>query len=84
MTDAIRRALRTLLWLTGAAIPAVPALAAAFDAPAALVGQIVAVFTFVGVMATAAVNALEDKGAIPALLKAPPSAGAHPLPEDAA
>lgn len=83
MNDPIRRALRTLLWLTLAAAGAVPALAAAFDVPAQLVGKIVAVFTFAGVLITAAINGLEDRGTIPALLKAPPSAGANPVPDDA-
>lgn len=83
MTDAVRRALRTLLWLTIAAAGAVPALAAAFNVDAALVGKIVAAFTFAGVLITAAINGLEDRGTIPAVLKAPPSAGANPVPDPA-
>lgn len=83
MTDAVRRAIRTLLWMTLAAAGAIPALAAAFDMDAALVGKIVASFTFAGVILTAMINGLEDRGTIPALLKAPPSGGANPVPEDA-
>jgi hypothetical protein len=83
MNDATRRALRTLIWLSATAAGAIPALAAAFDLSAGVVTKIVAVFTFAGVMLTALVNALEDSGAIPALLKAPPSPGANPVPDDA-
>lgn len=83
MTDAVRRSLRTLIWLCAAAVPAVPGLAAAFSLDAVLVGKIVAAFTFAGVIATGIVNGLEDRGTIPALLKAPPSAGANPVPDPA-
>lgn len=80
-TDPIRRALRTAMVLIATAAPAVPALAAAFNVPAGRVAQIVAVFTFAGVLLTGALNHVEDNTAFPAVLKAPPSPGENPIPE---
>jgi hypothetical protein len=83
MSDAIRRGLRSFLWGVLAMTGAVPALAAAFDLPAARVAQITAVFTATAAVLTAVINAAEDKGVIPALLKAPASSGENPVPDDA-
>jgi hypothetical protein len=62
---------------------AIPALAAAFDVPAGRVAQVTAVFSTLAAVLTAAINAAEDKGLIPALLKAPASSGTNPMPNDA-
>lgn len=83
MSDAIRRALRTFLWGLVALAGGVPAIAAAFDLEAATVAKVTAVFTVAVAVVTAIVNAAEDKGYLPALLKAPPSPGVNPVPYDA-
>lgn len=82
MTDATRRALRVAMAAITASIPGVPALAALFDVPAGRVAQIVGVFSFALVVLTAVRNSLEDKTAFPALLKAEPSPGLNPIPDD--
>jgi hypothetical protein len=71
LPDPLRRGLRTFLWGVLAMAGAVPALAAAFDLPAGRVAQITATFTATAAVLTAVINAAEDKGVIPALLKAP-------------
>jgi hypothetical protein len=83
MSDAIRRGLRSSLWMLVAMTGAVPALAAAFDLPATRVAQVTAVFAAITAVVTAAINAAEDRGVIPALLKAPASSGENPVPDDA-
>jgi hypothetical protein len=83
MSDAIRRGLRTALWGILAMAGAIPGLAAAFDIPAGRVAQITGGFTASIAVLTAIINALEDGGVIPALLKAPASSGEHPMPDDA-
>lgn len=84
MSDAIRRGLRTFLWGVVAMTGAIPTLAAAFNVPAGRVTQITAVFTAIAAVVTAVINAAEDKGVIPALLKSPASSGENPIPDDAA
>lgn len=81
MNDPIRRGLRTLLQALIALAAGVPTIAAAFDLEAATVAQVGAVLAVATAIITAVVNGLEDRGAIPALLKAPPSAGANPVPD---
>jgi hypothetical protein len=81
MNDSTRRAIRTVLDVVPAvlavALVAIP-LAGLDPETVAKVGALVGAVT----VALAKVrNALEDSGAIPALLKAPPSAGADPLPD---
>lgn len=83
LSDALRRGLRSALWMTLAMAGAVPALAAAFNLPAGQVAKITAVFTATAAVLTAVVNAAEDKGLVPALLKAPASSGENPIPDDA-
>lgn len=83
MSDAIRRGLRTLLWVIPAMAAGVPTLAAAFNLSATLVAKVTAIFGFILAVVTAAINGLEDRGTIPALIKAPASGGADPIPEDA-
>jgi hypothetical protein len=83
MTDAIRRGLRTALWGLVAMTGAIPGLAAAFDLPAGIVAKVTTVFTAIAALVTVAINAAEDKGLVPALLKAPASSGENPLPDDA-
>lgn len=81
MTDALRRGIRSALWMVLAMAGAVPALAAAFDLPTTQVAKITAMFTTVAAVLTAIVNAAEDKGVIPALLKSPASSGENPIPD---
>lgn len=81
MNDAPRRGIRSLMWALLALLAGVPATAAAFGldpATTAKVGAVCALFT--GIF-TAAINGLEDAGYLPALLKAPPSGGANPVPD---
>lgn len=81
LTDATRRAIRVAQVLVVAAAGGIPTLAAAFDVPAGRVAQIVAVFSFLGVLLVAARNHLEDNTSFPAVLKAPPSSGENPVPD---
>lgn len=81
MSDAIRRAIRTLLWVIAAAVPVIPSVAEVFDIPAGQVAQVVTVLGGAVTVLTALINALEDAGKIPALLKAPASSGENPVPD---
>lgn len=83
MSDAVRRGFRSGLWMLIAMTGAVPALAAAFDLSAGTVAKITAVFTAVVAIVTAGINAAEDAGVVPSLLKSPASGGANPVPDDA-
>lgn len=83
MTDSLRRALRSVLWLLIAAVAAVPSAAAVFNLPAEKATGVVAMLTPFVLAVTKIVNALEDNGTIPALLKAPASSGENPLPDEA-
>lgn len=79
MTDPIRRALRTLVQFVAAG-----GLTALVDEVAAdLYGSAkAAVFMLAALLVTYAQNELEDRGAIPAIGKAPASDGANPIPDD--
>lgn len=81
MAGPIRRALRTCLVLIATATGAIPALAAAFDVPAGRVTQVVAVFAFAATIITGVLNHAEDNTRFPAILKAPASGGANPVPD---
>jgi hypothetical protein len=76
-SDAVRRALRTLFQFIAAG-----GLTELVDEVAAdLTGTAkAAVFMVAALVITYAQNELEDRGAIPAVLKAPPSPGADPVP----
>lgn len=88
MSDALRRALRTFVQaflgsvLTSGLLSAINETgvvdwsAIKKVAVSAAAAALIALLTFV-------VNALEDKGVMPALIKAPASGGADPIPEDA-
>lgn len=84
MSDALRRGIRSALWGVLAMAGAVPTLAAAFNLPASQVAKVTAVFTAMAAVLTAVMNAAEDHGTIPAVLKAPASSGENPVPDDAA
>lgn len=84
MPDSLRRGIRTALWFILAMAPGVPALAAAFNLSATLVAKVMAVFTFLGATLTAVINLAEDKGVVPAFLKAQASSGADPVTRDPA
>lgn len=82
MPDSLRRGIRTALWFILAAIPGIPAMASAFNLSATTVGKVVAVLTFLGAVFTGVINFAEDKGVIPAFLKATASSGADPITHD--
>ena len=83
MSDAVRRGIRSALWGVLAMAGIVPGAAAAFDLPASLVAKITFMFTATAAVLTAIINAAEDHGVIPALLKAPASSGENPVPDNA-
>lgn len=76
--DWLRRAFRTLVQLiaSGALFELTQQLAG--DIPGAYSAY---VFIFYTVLVTAAQNALEDAGAIPAIAKGKASSGANPVPD---
>lgn len=78
MNDATRRALRTVLQLiaSGALTALVAAIVDGMDTKSTAI-----VLATWQVIVTFAQNALEDAGAIPALLKAPASSGENPVPD---
>jgi hypothetical protein len=80
MNDATRRALRTLAQfvVAGGFTEAINAFLVDLD-PA----QKMAILAVLQLVVSFAQNYLEDIGAIPAALKAPPSPGANPVPDDA-
>ena len=87
MSDAIRRAVRTFLQSFIGVLVSTGILSAIGESGvvdwsglkkaglSALGAGVVALLTFIQ-------NALEDEGAVPAILKAPASEGVHPVPED--
>lgn len=81
MTDAPRRGIRTVLQGLLALVLGIPATAAAFGVDAATAGKIGAVCALVTGVVTVVMNELEDRDIIPALLKAPASDGANPIPD---
>lgn len=89
MSDALRRGIRTALLafigtILSSGVFSAIATAGVVDWSALKKVGISAVAASIIGLLTWAVNALEDKGTIPALLKAPPSAGVNPIPDDAA
>jgi hypothetical protein len=78
MSDSTRRAARTVYQLVISLIAVIPVLAGLGVAwePAA---RVIAALIGFGAIATKLINALEDKGLIPAWLKAPASDGANPV-----
>lgn len=79
MPDSLRRGIRTALWFVLAAIPVIPTVASSLNIPAEDVAKVVAVLTAVGSVLTAVINFAEDKGVIPAVLKAEASSGDNPV-----
>lgn len=80
MNDSTRRSLRTLAHGLVAAAVAIPVMLAALPTPPGRIGEIIGVTLGLCAGVTKVVNALEDRGLLPAFLKAPPSAGQHPVP----
>lgn len=82
MSDALRRGLRTALQLVVTLLGngALFGLLVVLEVPVTL-EQFGAVSAVLLPIVTAGLNALEDRGTIPAVLKAPASPGAHPVPE---
>lgn len=80
MTDSTRRALRVLAHGLVAFVIAVPVMAAALPTPAGRIADVAAAVVALCAVAAKVINALEDAGLIPAVLKAPASDGADPIP----
>ena len=80
MNDAVRRGIRTFMDV--AFVEAMLQLVEAFGASLSE-SQHVAILVIAPFFVSAAKNAMEDAGTIPAVLKAPPSPGANPVPDDA-
>lgn len=81
MSDALRRAIRTLLQFIaggGLSVLVTEVIADVDDTTAKAAITVVAAF-----LVSFAQNELEDRDVIPALLKAPASDGANPVPDDA-
>jgi hypothetical protein len=80
MNDASRRGLRTLMQI--GVVEAVLQLLRAFGVNLTE-EQHAAILVLATPLVTAAQNWLEDRGNVPALLKAPASEGANPVPDNA-
>lgn len=78
MSDATRRAIRTLIQFLGA-LPVTALCVALFDMNET---AILAVQGVTQALVTALQNALEDRGVIPSVLKATASSGANPVTHD--
>lgn len=83
MTDSTRRAIRTALDLIPAILAALLVLVPVLGLDAETVAKAGAVIGAITLALAKIRNALEDAGLIPALLKAPASGGANPVPDDA-
>jgi len=81
LNDATRRALRTIYQFILACVGIIPVLTELLPKDSPLVAQLLVVLGFL-VAAVKVLNELEDRGIIPAWLKAPASEGANPLPAD--
>jgi hypothetical protein len=80
MNDSTRRAIRTVLDVVPAILAVLVVAVPLLDLDAETVAKVGALVGAVTVALAKVRNALEDSGAIPALLKAPPSPGADPMP----
>jgi hypothetical protein len=80
VNDATRRAIRGLLQV--ATVEAFLRVLEAFGVPLSE-DQHAALLVLASPLVAFAQNWLEDRGAIPALIKSPASSGVHPLPDDA-
>lgn len=81
MNDSTRRAVRTTLDLIPGVLAALLVLVPVLDLPAETVAKVGAVVGAVTLACAKLRNAAEDAGLIPALLKAPASDGADPVPD---
>src|SRR4051794_28515995 len=79
--DSTRRSLRTLAHGVVAGALALPVLAAELPTPPGRIGEIVGSVVATCAIVTKIVNTLEDRGLLPAFLKAPTSPGANPVPD---
>lgn len=73
MSDATRRAIRTFLQVVLAAVAGVPAAVGAFDLPASTVAKVTGLLAVLVPLVTYTVNALEERGTLPDVLKKPPT-----------
>ena len=80
MNDSTRRGLRTAYQLLISLIAVLPTLAVLDWGDDT--GKALATLIAWGAVATKLINALEDSGSLPAILKAPASDGANPIPDD--
>lgn len=81
LNDSTRRALRTAYQYIVALVGIVPTLVLLVPTGSPLAAKLAIVLGYVAI-ATKVLNSLEDKGLIPAWLKAPASEGANPVPDD--
>lgn len=81
LNDSTRRALRTAYQFVFALIGILPTFALLLPSDSPLVAQIGVVLGWL-IVVTKFLNSLEDRGVIPAWLKAPASGGANPVPDD--
>jgi len=81
MNDSTRRALRTIFDLVPAVLATLAVLVPLLDLDAGTVAKIGALVATITVVFAKVRNGLEDAGVIPAVLKAPASDGADPVPD---
>jgi hypothetical protein len=81
LSDSTRRSLRTLYQGLLSLLVAVPLISLYVPTGASRLAVIAASVVAAAAVITKIINALEDKGLIPAFLKAPASDGAKPVPD---
>lgn len=81
LSDSTRRSIRSLFDLIPAVLGAMLILVPVLDLSAATTAKIGATVAAISLALTKIRNGLEDAGLIPALLKAPASNGADPVPD---
>lgn len=79
MSDSTRRGLRTAYQALVSLVAVLPTLALLDWGDDT--GKAIATMIAWGAVFTKLINALEDRGVLPAFLKAPASDGAHPVPD---
>lgn len=81
LTDSTRRSIRTAFDVIPAFLAALAILVPVLDLPAETVAKVGAVVGAITLALAKIRNSLEDSGVIPAVLKAPASDGADPVPD---
>ncbi len=81
MSDSTRRAIRTVFDVVPALLAALAVLVPVLELDAGTIAKIGLILGALTVAFAKLRNGLEDAGVIPAVLKAPPSRGANPVPD---